>query len=440
MNTLSHLALAISSTVLIFLVSDPVQAIPQECNTNSPCLGSTCPTVISAELAQQPTDACPRFGEFQSDVDVFSWNSFIAMNWPANLNKCEPDVEKSILTGSGPTVWETFSEDTNVFVSSGSTPQQWCSQKLKGPKVFKHISKASANLQEQFPDIDEAVGGVLTDQNQRFVRSEKRLNLDEYNYVVSNDLWNQAGQQGKAINFPDGSQSSPSPCGDKPCGKTGSMEIKAAWKVLSQQEIDKGRFYTTQGIVYNDNKETTSPGKNPVTLGLVGMHIIHKTPSQNSWFWSTFEQVDNAPTIKTEGLKQPHSFYNPNCEGPQCKPNVQTASKPYQELNPDGIPINSPVQVIRTTPIESSAPELNRYYQQLLGDSVWANYELIGTQWATGGAPQGTPPFLANTTLETFIQKGSPFGFQSSCLGCHKGAKTTDNQSADFSFLLGEAQ
>lgn len=440
MKRFPRLILTIFAAVLFSLISGSAQAIPQECNPNSPCPGSTCPISISSELAQQPTDACPRFGEFQSDVDVFSWNSFIAMNWPANVNKCEPDMGKSILTGSGPVVWETFAEDTDVFVNAGKKPQQWCSQQLDKPKVFKQISKASANLQEQFPDIDEAVGGVLTDQNQRFVRSEKRLNLDEYNYILSNDLWNQTGQKGKTISFPDGSQSGPSPCGDKPCGTTGSMEIKAAWKVLSQQEIDKGRFYTTQGIVYNDNQETPSPGQNPVTLGLVGMHIIHKTPTQNTWFWSTFEQVDNAPTIKTEGVKDPHSFYNPNCEGSQCKPNVQTASKPYKELNSDGTPINSPVQVIRTTPIELSAPALNRYYQQLLGDSVWANYELIGTQWATGGAPQGTPPFLANTTLETFIQKGSPLGFQSSCLGCHKGAKTTDKQSADFSFLLGEAK
>src|SRR5205807_10498628 len=52
-------------------------------------------------------------------------------------------------------------------------------------------------------------------------------------------------------------------------------------------------FYTIQGIVFNNSAGAKSPGKNPVTLGLVGLHILHKAKGQGKWLWSTFEQNDN---------------------------------------------------------------------------------------------------------------------------------------------------
>ncbi len=402
--------------------------VPKECNPNSPCEGSTCQASITAASTTVPVDACPREGEFQSDVDVYAWNTFIALNWPADLSTCTGDTTKSILGGIGPRVWETYTLDSNLFVSSGQ-PAGWCdaaaTATLSKPRYFGRLRKVSANFAADFPDVAEAVGGVLTDQNGRFVRYEVRVNMDEYNYVTYNDLWQASGQTGQTINFPQGPNDSPSRCGDQPCGPVGAMEIKSAWKVLSDSEIGSGRFYMTEAVVDNDEQGTPSPGKNPVTLGLVGLHIIHKTSTQSTWFWSTFEQVDNTKS----------SFFNPTCT--TCTDNQQTASKPYTELDANGKPINSPVQVVRTNSIESndpSAPALNAYYRGLLKGSVWENYELVSTMWTTGGAPGGTPTPLANTTLETYIQPNS------SCFGCHSGAKTAVGTPADQSFLLGEAQ
>jgi len=418
--------------------------MPKECNPNSPCKGSMCAAAITTALATPPADACPREGEFQGDVDVFSWNSFIALNWPANTSTCGPNTGTSILTGKGPVVWETFPEDADIFVTPPATPGAWCSfntatparlgrlpqelrekaKRLGVTKVFHEQQKVSALLASRFPDIKEAFAGPLTDQNGRFVRYEKRLNLDEYNYLVTNKLWSSAGQLGATISFPFGPTQTPSPCGSKPCGPVGATEIKAAWKVLSPAEVTGGRFYMTQAFVFNDANLSPSPGANPVTVGLVGLHILHKTLSQQTWFWSTFEHVDN--TTK--------SFFNPKCT--PCPANQQTSTPPYTELNPKATPVNTPVQVTRVLPIatnDSSAPPLNTYYRALLAGSVWANYQLVGTQWATGGAPAGTPKYLGNTVLETYFQANS------SCLGCHGGAKTTAGQPADFSFLLGEA-
>ncbi|WP_164021755.1 hypothetical protein [Pyxidicoccus trucidator] len=427
------------------------QALPPACDPDPTCPGSTCATSITAALSSPPVDACSRHGEFQSDVDVYSWNTFIAMNWPADTSSCLPDTQNSILSGQGPVVWETYPQDSDIFVApDAGAPGKWCTfatpaavekqllrlraatpaerlQVAAGrvDKVLVSDSKASDLVAERFGGIGQAVGGPLTDQNGRFVRYEKRVNLDEYNYLIANNLWNAAGQNGVTVSFPTGPNQNPGPCNGKPCGPVGAMEIKASWKVLSPSEVSGKRFYMRKAWVFNDEAGDSSPGANPVTVGLVGLHIIHKTETQTTWFWSTFEHVDNTTS----------SFFNPHC--PNCQDNTQTAQKPYTELAPDGGPLNAPVQVVRTTPIQADelSPGLNDYYRGLLKGSVWANYQLISTQWATGGAPQGTPTPLANVTMETFIQPTA------SCLGCHKFATTADGgSSADFSFLLGEAQ
>jgi hypothetical protein len=398
--------------------------LPKACNPNPTCTGSTCSLSITTASATVPVDACPRFGENQDDVDVYSWNTFIALNWPVNAATCEADLSHSILNGKGPVVWQSYADSGSIFVASGQQPMAWCKQDLTKPLDLRGNAKVSAAVAARFHGIFEAVGGPLTDQNGRFVRYQKLANSDEYNYLIDNTLWNAAGQKGQTISFPSGPNQNPGPCKGAPCGPVGAMEIKAAWKVLDAAEIKSGRFFMTEAIVYNNAEGAPSPGKNPVTVGLVGLHVIHKTQTQGSFFWSTFEHVDN--TTK--------SFFNPNCK--TCLPNLQTAAQPYTELTtmtPPPVPVNKPVQVVRVTPIQANGA-LNLYYRGLLKGTVWANYELISTQWATGGAPAGTPAILGNTTLETFIQKNS------SCLGCHKMAQTAVQTNADFSFLLSEAQ
>ena len=59
-------------------------------------------------------------------------------------------------------------------------------------------------------------------------------------------------------------------------------------------------------------------------MGLVGLHIAHKTQHQPNWIWSTFEHVANAPT---QGQPIPagatYNFYDPQCtaNGVACDTN-----------------------------------------------------------------------------------------------------------------------
>jgi hypothetical protein len=436
----------------LFIVDGANAAPPiKACQGGTGCAGSTCPASITSAQATVPDNACPFAGESQSGVDVFSWNEFIAFNWPATQT-CMPDTTKSILNvkllNQGPVVWQTQMSSDDVFVASGQSPAPWCNGKslaalfAKQPIELLHTAQTAAPPQSLAhlasvisPPTDvTAVGGVVTDQSGRWLRYQRLTNQTEYNAIVGNK-WYQLSVLNslKTLTLP-----------------TGSIEFKSAWKILNGMEIKSGRYYTTQATVFNTPDGAKSPGPNPVTLGLVGLHIIHKTPTQGGFFWSTFEQVDNDKV-----------FINPHKGGPF---NTQTAQTPYTELNPNATPVNAPVQIKRNNKIAAD-PALNAYYQKLLAGSVFAHYRLVSTQWQFGGAPQGAPPNVANIVIETYVQDAAatpaavsalPASFfpplppghpavgatpPSGCLGCHIDATTANGKVVtDHSFLFLEAK
>jgi hypothetical protein len=447
-NSAQKLIRLFSLAILFGLITSECVAQASPTSPSGPPF-PTPPTKVTLELATVPEGLPAGAQEENVNFDLVSWETFVALNWPADSKTCSADLTKTILSGTGPVVWETYLADTDVFVSNPKTskPAAWCgvppgttgltANALKSGKdtgatrFLGMLSKFGAKMTAGIHGIQE-VGGALTDRNGRFVRYEIRMNQDEYNYIVQNNLWNKAGQAGKTINFPEGKTS---------WGPVGAMEVKAAWKILGAGD-DPTKFYKIQAIVFNDVKGTKSPGKNPVTLGLVGLHILHKAKGQTNWLWSTFEQNDNVSSFSY----------------PDGKPNVQTAKAPYIELDPKGKPINLPVNVVRVnTPPQDQATVMNAGFQKLLAGSVWANYSLVASQWAGNLGPLPKPPFMANTVIETYTQGPKPPsdgpipwpspGYQpfsptasSSCMKCHSVATTSQNTKADFSFLLGNAQ
>jgi hypothetical protein len=448
-----------ATLALIFLFN--VISFNPGCTSKSPAPVAATPGAINNSSAILPLDVTSE--DLQQAADSFSWRTFIAANWPANPATCGPDTAngRSILSGKGPVVWETYLTAEQVFVDAGSSPDGWCTQGQNAisfsrlPKKVQDLARKTGVYRVIYRSskaphgFDQAVGGPLVDQNGRFVRYEVRINQDEYNYITAHNLWNKAGQQkfvaDSIISFPAGPSAH---------GPVGAMEFKAAWKVLGSGD-DASRFYTIKAIVYNDDaQQDPSPGENPVTLGLVGLHIAHKTKTQQNWVWSTFEHVDNLTK----------SFYNPNCK--DCPVNQSLPVQDSIELNPDGSPKNKPTQVTRVNAIEDPyAKKYNDYYQGLLKGSVWANYQLISTQWLL--AEDIAPQFLANSVQETFVQGPKPPtfgnfkpiidqqyftnpaydpfapGISSSCMGCHYVASLPDikpKRKADFSFLLSDAK
>jgi hypothetical protein len=405
------------------------------------------PSTIDASCANVPTDF--QGTPAQSNLDLYSWVAFVALNWPAGQG-CVGNPSQSILTTPPNPVWMTYLQDSDVFVPTGSKPANWCFGVSPGaatasltaaanssrfthlpPKVralaeqhpevglFLHYSAKASNRghlkslaaslgNSPLPEILQSTGDILVDQNGRWARFSIHMSQDEYGYIMSKTLWTKAGQMSAGpINMPVTPQ--------------GSLEFKAAWKILGAND-DPTHFFTQQAIVYNDFNGAPSTGPNPVTVGLAGLHITHKTVHQTNWIWSTFEQVEN----------DTKSFANPNCPASQCPPNKQTVANPQtaQELNAQGQPNYKPAQVVAVTP--TSAQALNSAFQGMLKGTPWAYYQLISTQWTGEAGTAPKPPQLGNSVQETFVPPGTMYG----CINCHTFATAAGKQKADFSFMV----
>lgn len=389
----------------------------------------------------------------QDDFDVLSWDTFVALNWPVAANG-QPDKSKVIgQYGDNATVWQTWKESSDIFLPKGATPSPWgssrqipaqCRNVLKPNMRFLQQIGKTPNLLEE--SVEPFKTGPLIDQNGRYARFEILVNQPMFDYIIANKLFSKQGQ----ANFTN----VVFPCGSASNKTVGAIMAKAAWKLLTEEEKNSGRFHVTEALVY------TPQSDNPVVaekcerafVGLVGFHIVHKTIGAPQWVWSTFEHVDNCPTDGEPVSKPQYNFYNKNT------PQAQTNEPPPRPWDPNKIePPDRRVQVVRKIPISTATKALNARYQAALRTvnpkSVWQNYELVSTQWPTNPANDcdvetsapvdriGTPApqFLGNTTLETYIQGKVP-NVSSSCMECHANATTTDAVFSDFTFLLERAQ
>ena len=204
----------------------------------------------------------------------------------------------------------------------------------------------------------------------------------------------------------------------------GSLAIKAAWLDMTGfTEAQTRRFYTRTAILKDPDSGTCSR----VTVGLVGLHVVQKTPSRPQWSWSTYEHVDNVPPARPDGPGTFTFHDGGTAEMPDENPLflVPLAPQPVKPFN-----------VVRyaRTPIHPNTAAMNTRYQRLLNDTVWGRYQLVMTQWSrvpgnqanpvavtvTGDASTtfpgvGAGSAFANVTLETFDQDRVQMG----CMSCH---------------------
>ncbi|MDP9171867.1 MAG: hypothetical protein M3N54_14720, partial [Acidobacteriota bacterium] len=212
-------------------------------------------------------------------------------------------------------------------------------------------------------------------------------------------------------------------------------------------------FHTAHVLMYQPAVTTPSPGNQPVeasckpaTVGLTGIHIVHKTSTDPQWLWSSFEHVNNDPTnadVTAKTLAPSYLFYDPACPVSRCPVNMP----PPRPWNPNVVPFpnNFKSQIVRTASLTAEVKTMNTGFEGVLAQSVWKNYMLVSTQWPANaqsktdptGAP--APTFLANTTMETYVQGTTPLS-SSSCIECHNRATDTQGKKSDFTYLLQGAQ
>jgi hypothetical protein len=385
--------------------------------------------------------------------DIFSWQAFISLNWPASPDG-SPDTAKTIGDAEAPRMWERFVEVSNVYRAGGAEPKPW-DEAVKDSWSTRAFWMAGMGLGKpvgdsgefQQPVLDEslqAFTGPMIDQEGKWVRYQAAMNKVEFDYLVENRLYSLEGEAEYSskhkISFPtnDG------------IARQGSMEIKLSWKQLDDRD-DRSRFFVRNAKVVPLTGPTYS-----ADFGLVGMHIAVRTQSSPTWIWATFEQVDNVSANDlehdTKGRSRRPSFYNSDNPTQAINQLAPKNSNPVQQYDPatgkdTGPAVNTswdeslttePTQATRVMPVPRATAELNGEVQAILGKqgSVFQYYELIGTQWpavpsypafSNGVAtqPDGrllpsspesilykvpgkiVPLYLVNSTMETFFQNGN---------------------------------
>jgi hypothetical protein len=365
------------------------------------CVASTITVALLSPTVgvSQTTDLHPAV----NNPDKFAWELFIQLNHPAKVGeRGTPDLTKT-LGEPGLRVWETWKlARTEVFLPDGCKPPAWDEvaptpgpvasqpsllQSVQNPTELKFFDppKFSEDIADRLGvEVDPS---PLAQPNLNFATqlspaistptvdvqdlgNETRMNRATFDFVVSKRLYNIEGQEdflrrGLAIEFP-----------------ADSIEVKAAWRLFSERELDpertfedlngdgtvadnerglallQRRFYVAYGLATDEGTQQvqTKP------FGLVGLHII--TKDIPNWFWATFEH----------------------------------ASNPLPEVG----------NLDRHSPPETGSP-------QEVSRTVWENYRLRGTQVDFVDAT-GRPTTLGNTQIEGGFQASS------SCITCHARA------------------
>jgi hypothetical protein len=399
------------------------------------------------------TNAGLENGEF----DCMAWQDFIYFMWPAATGQRGVANRNAHLDDSGPTVWETYRTADTVFLPNAQNPGPWdrsplpptlhaalaervgsdavrrltMTSKVSRAVLANIVRSGSAIPQTILDEIAQAGGGTLYDLSGNPVYYEVAMNEVQYNYIVQNQLYDATKQSAFA-------QSSVIALPGNTVGAGSSVEIKAAWKILTAAEKRSGRFHTTEAVL--DGSVT------PVTVGLVGFHAFISRGDQGGW--ATFAQVDNAP-VHAPVTSGAFNFFNPRCTGPADI----TTPCPYNVEDAD------PGQVVQITPDDATADHLNSYMHALLKQydpaSPWQYYNLVNVQWpevpvplaslkapVTQPLPDGTPndPKLVNAVLETFLQQANV-----GCIECHQYATVAASRGsaatyyAGYSFMFGRA-
>ncbi len=307
-----------------------------------------------------------------SDPATFAWQIFVFVNWPELPNhRGEPDPARSIGTNTA-TVWESYKNASEVYLEDGQRPAPWqVNDELPWSPLSK--SRPSAQALAALGPVDsnwihflsESVmvdGQQICDSNSNTLYYDVRGDHSYFRYVVDNpsgyELFNIEGQQSALVdpkftfNFPKD-----------------AVEIKASWRILQPAE-DGSRYWTAIGV-YRDNHRQIHMAR----IGLTGLHIISKVLP--NWFWTTFEQVDNATATYKYRLGEKGDAVGPNA-------NYDTSLDP-----------------------------VNTLWQQALAGTKWQYYALMGTQTQFVNASQQTT-LLGSTQMETYFQPNS------SCISCHK--------------------
>lgn len=398
--------------IILFSVIICIVFIFQNCDQKEPSVP------IYSNAWKMPIDVAD--SKTREDWLHFGWESFITLNWPADNNWPEagnggrPAMDLNITDKEAAgkyAVWQTYLEPGQLFLKGGEDPGTWVDPVETIPTKGNGNEKLPilGGFGEKgiyFLNQDPVVGLVLydlattpnpvIDQSKNFVLLEAKFNQSEFEYFKETQYYDACVQSadlagiGKPfehlptlgnVNLPE-------------WANQGAVEIKASWKILVDGVDIKERYFTTKAYYRSPDNKILGPH----TFGLVSLHVLRNSPkSKDTWYWTTFEQVDNVkikdenPPKRPDGKGAISPSFNPGPAG--SEPNYSYGfdikgrldmSKLYSlappdfgnpEIEPKRLDEGSklpemkdrrPVNCSRVIPILEDVSKINKQYQDRL--------------------------------------------------------------------------
>ena len=450
-----------------------------------------------------PTD--PPAGLSQTDLAWYAWRLFAA---------CNQGTAATLTAGS------TRETPSSSFLSTGETP---------GPLPHPTIFEALYHRTEAYPYYT-STGAPPSPLKQvpvyRFspigtapftVTGGQYVNLDETNQIGQNFIYYRhsndkqfpilfmAKVNSTAVAYAQGNAANnfqPSPASSwlfPPNGasKENTLEIKAAWRPVSDIAGDASGFHQATATWY-EGLEGQVPTVKTGKFALIGLHIIQKSANYQSFMYSTFEHVDavtrNGGVITDPAYALTYNMlsydqatgpnpvanfrgaYNVNAPGqpPQNNQTTENFVLPPQGPAPNASHPPAPIEdgkykvTYEPQTISREVNDVNNLVGQMLGNTVWRNYRLKGVQGTPTNDETTLDFYLANIVIETsepgiqlfrggvsgtgtssftnlraqknlsvgLVEKQpvpTPTYVMGGCMGCHGVAET--ELGTDFSFL-----
>ncbi len=395
----------------------------------------------------------------------FAWRQFIYLNSPAEPSgKVSPGVStvtRGVVNPKGNFV-DSGAPD---FYSSGQSDNSNFSTNILVWESFAHRTELLPKSSSKLPPF-QTTAPQFAYQNITVSNTESRFNnLDENNQIGQNTIFfpknpptpssnpfddyqilfeakvNQAEYDYVQTFFPAPSKDQAPTDLVLPPNTTDSsesIEIKAAWRVLTDDQYNSGRYHTAEAVYYTGTDEDPTPQTG--VFGLVGLHIIRKMENYPTFTYATFQHMDN---LKTPSGQDTGVYFLTSYD--QLAYDAPTGSSPFAVINNgstypvtitlpkagDVVKSNGynfvpgtyqipagmagPIAVVQPPTITDTVEAVNAEVKQAMAssgqfkNSVWQYYELKGIQAIPVNEQNANEPvdpatldfYLANDVIES---------------------------------------
>ncbi len=398
----------------------------------------------AAPISAQPPPRCPSMGWEEGLINYQKPNAaFPTQDTPVTATDCafhqwsfEAFVWATAVDSNGVPRFMTLPTEDELQSTAANAAEPH-------PRQLKLAARSAVDFglpgfSEGAGSFVEADGNVLIAPNGYPVYDSVHMNPAYFNTAKQNLIVNGGYQtQPQSSTFP-----------------VGAAVFKATWLRLAPGEQPPAGVFTTQALVpvLTELRTKTSVAIVPVpgrfvnaTVALVGLHVVGETINHQEFLWGTFQHKLDAPavpdnTFTTSGSNPSNfTFYRANTPFAQVNQPFTPPSLTFNPATQRFSPANNAVLENRTGGENqpsgvNNVLNVNAQGQSFLAhekppQSIFANYDLIGTVWMKPNSYNLTSDQtdaigsvnLANVTAETYVQaaKNTPMSQVLNCFLCH---------------------